>query len=133
MNFDEFLGPKTTIVELRARSRWQAIDELLDHLVAVQKIKAEDKDAIAACVRQRESLASTGIGSGAAIPHASTDLVSDVVVAVGRSREGIPFEAVDGKPAHTVVLFLVPKNQFQKHVNTLANIAKLLPLLKRAP
>ena len=52
--------------------------------------------------------------------------VSQVVVAIGRSHRGIQFSALDDKSVNLVVLFLVPTDQFQKHVNTLANIAKLL-------
>jgi mannitol/fructose-specific phosphotransferase system IIA component (Ntr-type) len=69
---------------------------------------------------------STGIGFGIGIPHASTELVPEVVAVVGRSQKGIQFDALDGKPVHLVLLFVVPSGQFQKHVNTLANIAKLL-------
>jgi PTS system nitrogen regulatory IIA component len=126
MNLDDFLGPKPTIVDLRAKTRWEAIDELAQGLVADGKIKPEHRDAIVNSLRQRESLGSTGIGKGVAIPHATTDLVSDVVVALGQSEQGIQFESVDGKPAHTVVLLLVPRNQFQKHLNTLATVSKLL-------
>ena len=46
--------------------------------------------------------------------------------ALGRSRTGCNFEALDGKPVSIVVLFLVPQGQFQKHLQTLAGIAKLL-------
>ena len=126
MTLDDFLGPRPTKVDLRSGTRWEAIDELLGHMAADGKIEACHKDAICTSVRQREALGTTGIGRGIAIPHATTDLAADVVVALGRSDKGISFEAVDGKPVHTVCLFLVPRNQFQKHVNTLANIAKLL-------
>ena len=60
------------------------------------------------------------------IPHASTDLVGEVVGAIGRSRKGIQFDALDGKPVKLVMLFLVPQGQFQKHLHTLANPARLL-------
>ena len=69
---------------------------------------------------------STGIGFGIGIPHASTDLIDDVVGALGRSKDGINFEALDNQPVILVVLFLVPQGQFQKHLHTLANIAKRL-------
>ena len=69
---------------------------------------------------------STGIGIGIGIPHAATDLVGEVVGAIGRSRKGVQFDALDGKPVKLVMLFLVPQDQFQKHLNTLANLAKLL-------
>jgi mannitol/fructose-specific phosphotransferase system IIA component (Ntr-type) len=69
---------------------------------------------------------STGIGFGVGIPHASTTLVSEVVAVVGRSRNGIQFDALDSKPVHLVFLFLMPAGQFQKHVHVLANVAKML-------
>ena len=69
---------------------------------------------------------STGIGVGIGIPHASTDLITDVVAAFGRSKTGIDFEALDNQPVSLVTLFLVPQGQFQKHLHTLADIAKLL-------
>ena len=126
MNLDDFLGPEPTVIDLRAGDRWQAIDELIDHLVSNQKIKPEHREAIVAGVRKRESAVSTGIGFGIGLPHASTDLISDVTVAIGRSRKGVRFDALDGKPVNLVLLFLVPAGQFQEHLNTLANIARLL-------
>ena len=68
----------------------------------------------------------TGIGFGIGIPHATTDLIQDVVGVFGRSRTGIDFDALDSQPVTLVMLFLVPQGQFQKHLHTLADIAKLL-------
>ena len=126
MDSEEFFGPEVNAVDLQAQDRWEAIEELMNHLVTTRKIPAQRRDSIARSVRKRESAMSTGIGFGIGIPHASTELVSEVVFVVGRSRRGIQFEALDGKPVHLVFLFLVPAGQFQKHVNTLANLAKLL-------
>ena len=69
---------------------------------------------------------STGIGFGIAIPHCSSDRINDVVAAFGRSSQGIEFDALDNAPVKFVVLFVVPKNQFQTHLRTLASIAKFL-------
>jgi mannitol/fructose-specific phosphotransferase system IIA component (Ntr-type) len=69
---------------------------------------------------------STGIGFGIGIPHASTDLIPEVVGALGRSSKGINFDALDNQPVNLVMLFLVPQGQFQRHLHTLASIAKLL-------
>ncbi len=100
--------------------------ELIDHLVANHKIKAEHPDAIVESVRKRETSMSTGIGMGIGLPPASTDLVGEVVGAIGRSRKGFQFDALDSKTVNLVMLFLVPQGQFQKHLHTLANLAKLL-------
>jgi len=126
MDLNDFLGPKPIVIDLQAENRWQAIDELIGCLVTHGKIKPEDRDAIVGVVKKRETSMSTGVGFGIGIPHAATDLVSEVVGAIGRSHKGVQFEALDGKPVRLVMLFLVPQGQFQKHLHTLADLAKLL-------
>ena len=126
MNLGDILAREQIVPELQATNRWEAIDELLNTLVACGKIKAEHRPAIAAVVKKRETSMSTGIGFGIGIPHASTDLIYEVVGALGRSRGGVNFDALDNQPVNLVMLFLVPQGQFQKHLHTLANIAKLL-------
>ena len=123
---DDFLGQATIVPELKATNRWEAIDELIGHLVATGKIQAAYRDAVTAAIKKRETSMSTGIGFGIGIPHASTDLVNEVVAVLGRSKNGINFDALDNQPVKLVMLFLVPQGQFQKHQHTLANIAKLL-------
>jgi mannitol/fructose-specific phosphotransferase system IIA component (Ntr-type) len=114
------------VVDLQAQDRWQAIEELMNHLVDTHKIQSPHRDSIAESIRRRELSMSTGIGFGIGIPHASTTLVSEVVGVVGRSRKGIQFDALDSKPVHLVILFLVPAGAFRKHGHVLANVAKLL-------
>ena len=126
MDLGDILSKEQIITDLQADDRWQAIDELITNLVATGKIKSEHREAIAAVVKKRESSMSTGIGFGIGIPHASTDLITEVVGALGRSRKGVNFDALDNQPVNLVMLFLVPQGQFQKHLHTLANIAKLL-------
>jgi mannitol/fructose-specific phosphotransferase system IIA component (Ntr-type) len=126
MDLNDFLGPKPIVIDLQAEDRWQAIDELIAALVAHHKIKPEHKEAISESVKKRERAMTTGIGFGIGIPHASTDLVNEVVGAIGRSSKGVQFEALDNVPVKRVLLFLVPQGQFQKHLHTLANLAKLL-------
>lgn len=126
MQLGDILGVEQIVPELKATNRWEAIDELVDVLIATGKIQAKDRAAIIAAVRKRENSMSTGIGFGIGIPHASTDLLFEVVGALGRSRSGVDFDALDNRPVHLVMLFLVPQGQFQKHLHTLANIAKLL-------
>jgi mannitol/fructose-specific phosphotransferase system IIA component (Ntr-type) len=126
MGLNDFLGPKPIVVELQAGNRWEAIDELIGHLVAHHKIKPEHRDTITENVKKRERSMTTGIGFGIGMPHASTDLISEVVGVAGHSRSGVQFDALDNKPVKLVLLFLVPQGQFQKHLHTLANLAKLL-------
>src|SRR3954469_5086160 len=126
MTLGDIQTKEQIITELKASNRWESIDELIGRLVECGKIKPEHREQIAAVVKKREASMSTGIGFGIGIPHASTDLIYDVVGALGRSKKGINFDALDNQPVNLVMLFLVPQGQFQKHLHTLANIAKLL-------
>ena len=126
MDLVDILTKDQILTDLRATNRWEVIDELINNLVATGKIQAQHRDAIVGVVRKREQSMSTGIGFGIGIPHASTDLITEVVGALGRSKTGVNFDALDNQPVNLVMLFLVPLGQFQKHLHTLANIAKLL-------
>lgn len=126
MNLADILKPEHIIPDLQAANRWDAIDELINNLVVTGRIKPEDREPITAVVRKREASMSTGIGFGIGIPHASTDLIYEVTGSLGRSRVGVNFDALDNQPVHLAMLFLVPQGQFQKHLHTLASIAKSL-------
>src|SRR5689334_12012969 len=126
MNLGDILGPDNILPELQASNRWEAIEELINNLVATNRIKPENREAISAVVKKRETSMSTGIGFGIGIPHASTDLIHEVVGSFGRSKKGVNFDELDNQPVNLVMLFLVPQGQFQKHLHTLAKIAKLL-------
>ena len=126
MSLGNLLSAEQIIPEMNATERWPAIVELIDLLVGLGKIKPADRDSILASLKQREETMSTGIGFGIAIPHCSSDRLNDVVAAFGRSSKGIEFDALDNAPVKFVVLFVVPKNQFQTHLRTLASIAKFL-------
>ena len=124
-NLGDILSEGQVIANLRATNRWEAIEELIANLVETGKVKLEYRDGIIAAVRKRESSMSTGIGHGIGIPHASTDLVSTITGAFGRSQTGIDFDALDGQPVKLTTLLLVPQQQFQQHLHTVGGIAKL--------
>ena len=119
------LSEAQIITDLQVTNRWGAIDALVTNLVATGKVKAEHRDGIIGAVRKRESSMSTGIGHGVGIPHASTDLVTEITGAFGRSAAGIDFDAMDGQAVQLTTLLLVPQKQFQQHLHTVSGIAKL--------
>ncbi len=124
-NLGSLLSESQVIPSLQAGNRWEAIEELVDLLKATGKIKADYRDGIIGAVRKRENSMSTGIGHGVGIPHASTDLVTEITGAFGRSLKGVEFDSADGQPVSLVVLLLVPQKQFQQHLNTVSGIAKM--------
>lgn len=126
MTLASLLSEDQIIPSMVATDRWQAIGEIVDRLVICGRLDASHREEAVAALRHREETMSTGVGFGIAIPHASCDAVTEVTACFGRSKEGIDFESLDGKPVHFIVLFLVPKDQFQTHLRTLAAIAKFL-------
>ena len=126
MELADFLTKEQVVTDLKASDRWEAIEELIDLLVDSGQIKPDHREAIVSIVKKREASMSTGIGFGIGIPHASTDLIDNVTGAFGRSKDGVNFDALDNQPVNLVMLFLVPQGQFQKHLHTLAKIAKML-------
>ena len=126
MELADFLTKEQVVTDLKASDRWEAIEELIDLLVANGQVNSDHREAVVSVVKKRETSMSTGIGFGIGIPHASTDLIDNVTGAFGRSRSGVDFDALDNQPVNLVMLFLVPQGQFQKHLHTLAKIAKVL-------
>ncbi len=109
-----------------ARDKWEAITKLVDLLIAQGRLKAEQREAVYGALAAREKVASTGMEHGVAIPHASVDGVEDALAALAVSPEGVPFQSADGRPAHLIILLVIPRKAVQKHIRTLAGIARLL-------
>ncbi|HSP42800.1 MAG TPA: PTS sugar transporter subunit IIA [Luteolibacter sp.] len=125
MKLAKLLSADQIILDMKSVEHWPAIIELVDHLVGVGKLPAGLREESLAALKAREDQVSTGIGSGVAIPHAFSDQIEEVVAVFGRSKEGIDFEALDNAPVHFVILFIVPRKDYQLHLRTLAAIAKL--------
>lgn len=126
MTLANLLSAEQIIPEMQSSERWSALGELVDLLVSRGRIAHSDRQEVLEALLAREHTMSTGIGLGIAIPHASSSKVTEVVAAFGRSLSGIDFGSLDHAPVRFVVLFVVPKDQFQVHLRTLAAIAKFL-------
>ena len=81
-------------------------------------------------VFERERLETTGIGDEIAIPHARTDVVSRLIIAVGRSTHGVEFESLDGRKVKLIFLMGTPKGSVSHYLKILAQLTRLL---KREP
>jgi PTS system nitrogen regulatory IIA component len=74
----------------------------------------------------REKLGSTGIGDGIAIPHGKLKGLDSLVIAFGRSHDGIDFDSIDGKPVHIFFLLMAPESSTGQHLKALAKISRML-------
>jgi mannitol/fructose-specific phosphotransferase system IIA component (Ntr-type) len=88
----------------------------------------EDPDPIFEAVMAREREGSTGLEKGVAIPHAKSDEVKGLTIVVGISREGVNFEAQDGKPSRLFFLMVAPTSQSGPHVQAIARIVKMIKI-----
>ncbi len=124
MRLSELLTPQAITTRLRARTKREAIAELVELLEAAHGIQSQGE--ILDRVLRREAMMSTGIGNGVAIPHGKAKLVDRLVAACGVSAEGVEYESVDGEPATLFVLLVAPESGGALHVKVLANISRLL-------
>jgi fructose-specific phosphotransferase system IIA component len=77
-------------------------------------------------ILERERVSNTALGHDVAIPHARTDQCSRILIAVGRSAEGIDFEAKDGQPVRLIFLIGTPKQMVTDYLRVVGNLARLL-------
>lgn len=97
------------IPHLKAKTKQQSFEELAK--LFVQKKLVKNKEIMLEMLNKRESLGSTGIGKGVAIPHGRTTTAVDVRIAFGKSDEGIDFRAIDKKPVHLIFMVVAPPHE----------------------
>jgi mannitol/fructose-specific phosphotransferase system IIA component (Ntr-type) len=125
VQLSELIQEEVIKVGLTARDKWEAIDELVDLLVAAHEIRLADRPEVIEAVHARERSFSTGLKYGLAVPHGSVACVEEIVAALGTSANGIPFESADGLPARLIIILVLPKGKFEHHVRTLAGVSRL--------
>jgi len=126
MNITDFLSKKAIVADIKSSKREDVIRELVDALINAADIEKKDRNKIVDLLIARESLGSTAIGQGVAIPHAKADCVKKMVAAFGLSQKGLDFDSLDGEPVYIFFLLLAPQDSAGPHLKALAKIARLL-------
>ncbi|MDD5711655.1 MAG: PTS sugar transporter subunit IIA [Smithellaceae bacterium] len=112
------------VEELRSRSKLDTLKELSGVLADGET--RLNRDVVLNALLEREKLGSTGIGDGIAIPHGKTVDLDDLIVSFGRSKSGVDFNAMDGKPVHLFFLLMAPEHSAGQHLKALAKISRML-------
>lgn len=121
-----FLSPEALVLDMKSRGKEDAIRELIQLLVDQGQLDASKMEPVLAAVLERESIGSTGLGDGIAIPHVKDcPHVSGLMGVFGRSTHGIAFEAIDGNPVHLVFLILGGPETSDEHIQVLRKLAAL--------
>lgn len=127
INPEQFISADR-IVDLKSTKKAEVLDELIDLLATSELVtnKQELRDKIL----EREKATSTGVGVGMAIPHVKIASIKDFVAAIGRSKDGLDFESLDGQPTHLIVMIGCNNTQSAEFLKVLARI---VTRLKQAP
>jgi len=110
--------------ELDSNGKDDVIGELVD--LAAQSKLVRDKDLLLEEVLKREKLVTTGVGHGVAFPHAKTRAMKGIVIAFGRSTDGVSFAAMDHKPVRLFFLIAAPEDTIGAHLNVMARLSFLM-------
>lgn len=112
------------IVNLKGGTKQDLLKELVDIIATAPEVT--DKNDFYISIMKREKIMSTGIGIGLAVPHVKIDSVKDFVMAIGRKKEGIDFDSLDGKPVYLVIMIGANTEQRDDYLKVLAKISLLL-------
>jgi Kef-type K+ transport system membrane component KefB/mannitol/fructose-specific phosphotransferase system IIA component (Ntr-type) len=120
-----YIRPECVRLNLAGETKEEIITELVDILVTEGRVLR--RDLVLHDVFEREKAMGTGMSNGIALPHAKTDGVDDLEVAIGIKKEGIDFGAMDGKKSRIFILIISPqKDSGGPHLQFLACISSIL-------
>lgn len=131
MKLTDIVSKEDVIEQLVSTTKEGVIEELVGYMVERGKISKEDREGVMGEILSRESLGSTGIGNGLAIPHyKKSKYVQEVVAVFGKSAQGIDFSSLDGELSYLFFLFISPEKYSETDPPHL-KILKKLSLLGR--
>lgn len=124
MKITDLLIKDAMIMDLKATSKQDAIDEMVEKLYQVGRISDVKtfKDGILA----REAQTSTGLGDGIAMPHAKNAAVKEATVLFAKSQAGVDYEALDGQPTYLFFMIAAPDGANDTHLQALAALSRKL-------
>ncbi|MCZ6805910.1 MAG: PTS sugar transporter subunit IIA [Deltaproteobacteria bacterium] len=120
----DLLHPERVSVAVTASDKEAALRAVAALLVVPER-KANE-ESVYDVLMERERLASTGVGSGVAIPHGRFDGVDELRAALAICVDGVDFDAVDGLPVKILVGIIGPRSMPQKHLAALAGVSRVL-------
>ena len=124
MKICQYLPPGLIMPDLKALNKEGVLTELAD--LIVDHVPGMNTGEVLQVLLDRERLGSTGIGEGFAIPHGKLKTLGQMIIAFGRSSQGVPFDSLDGKPAHYFFVLIAPEDSAGLHLKALAKISRFL-------
>jgi mannitol/fructose-specific phosphotransferase system IIA component (Ntr-type) len=119
----QVLVPKVFTVLPPDADKRAIVQALAEALVKAGRIGAGQVKTVVDEAMKRESVGSTGIGHGIAIPHCRSPLTKEIVCSFGSCREGLDFDSLDGELVHSVFLLLTPPDLKEQHLGLMKQFA----------
>jgi len=124
MKLTEILQPDKILIDFKGTTKTEIINEMIDLFKGDERVT--DIETIRTAVLERESIMSTGVGNGFAIPHGKTNMVTEMVAGFGLLRNPIDFEALDGKPVNLVFMLIGQEDSVGQHIKMLSRISRIM-------
>ncbi len=124
MKLSEILNEDLILPALEGRDVPSVLQEFANAICVAGKFS--DRQLLFDRLFDRENQESTGIGNGVAIPHCKIDNLSDVILSIGYSEQGVDFKAIDGEPTYYFFVVVSPSSSSVMHLRTLAAVSRLL-------
>ena len=121
MDLAEFLTEGGVLPFMRAADKQEVVAELAAPLAVRFGL---DSGVLVGILMAREALGTTAVGDGVAVPHGKVPGLAAPALAVGRSPDGVDFEAPDGEPCRIFFLILAPEGGAGVHLKLLSQIAR---------
>lgn len=120
-----YLDERFFVRDLRARTKDGVLKELAERLAKDHEVR--DSRLLLEMLKKRESLGTTAIGSGVAIPHGRTLAIANIKVLFARSQKGIDFDAPDNEFVHLFFVIVAPPvDRNNEYLPLLGQIAELV-------
>jgi PTS system nitrogen regulatory IIA component len=120
-----YLDERFFVRDLRSKTKDGVLKELADLLAQDREVR--DPKILLEMLRKRESLGSTAIGEGVAIPHGRSLAIANIKILFARHLKGVDFDSPDGKPVHLFFLIVAPPlDRNNEYLPLLGQIAELV-------
>lgn len=127
----ELVREENIVVDLPSEDHASVMKALVQNLVATELISKGHASTVSRLLNERESLGSTAIGGGVAIPHARIGFTEDPILAFALLKHGDGFKALDGAPVHFVFMVLTPSGKENDEVHR--QVLKAITAFVRVP